>query len=319
MKTLNLITVFTLCLLIKVSASFGAEGAQTSATPQADKPEAVAPVVTATAPATVKITESPVVTTANGVTVETRTIEKLPAEPTTTQKHFEGSSETKIENNITIDGRGLAYGAVPAVAAAIAAPTAAPALVAAAEAVGSSRSMSITPLAGVTAYQGQWNSHISNRGTVGLVIDIPLISVLSLEAEGTMGRFNISYSGTGHNFNQYSGGANARVTLGKGLFQPYFGLGMMAVYYEGMSQANQGGYQQNSRFSNTIGAGQLVAGADLNLFGGIAIGARGEMLRPLTNLPANYNQNGYAAQGAEDASAMSTNFYRLLGTVRVSF
>jgi hypothetical protein len=102
---------------------------------------------------------------------------------------------------------------------------------------------------------------------------------------------------------------------------------MMAVYYEGMSYGNtnqggmqSGGYQgQSPTYNRTIGAGQLVAGADVALFSGVAIGARGEVLRPMTNLPPNYSQGNYAAQGAEDAAAMSTNFYRILGTVRVNF
>lgn len=314
MNTLRLISIFSICLFLKVATSFGVEE----------------PIATTTE----KITETPVVTTANGVRVETRTIEKQPSQPTTATtngaRNFEGSSETKIENNITIDGRGLSFSPVPAVAAAVAPAAALPAAVMAGtvEAVASNSSISITPMAGITAYQGNWNSHIANRGTVGLVVDIPLVSILSLEAEGHYGRFNISYSGYGHNFNQYSGGANAKLTLSRGLIQPYIGAGMMAVYYEGMSYGNtgqggmQGGYQgqgQSPRYNRTIGAGQLVAGADLALFSGVAIGARGEVLRPMTNLPPNYSQGNYAAQGAEDAAAMSTNFYRILGTVRVNF
>jgi|688.fasta_scaffold61281_2 opacity protein-like surface antigen len=312
MNTLRLVSIFGICLFLKVATSFGVE----------------APIATTTE----KITEAPVVTTANGVRVETRTIEKQPSQPVTSnsngERNFEGSSETKIENNITIDGRGLSFSPVPAIAAAVAPSVALPAAVVAGtvEAASSSR-LSITPMAGITAYQGNWNSHIANRGTVGLLIDVPIVSILSLEAEGHYGRFNISYSGYGHYFNQYSGGANAKLTLSRGLIQPYVGVGMMAVYYEGMSYGNtnqggmqSGGYQgQSPTYNRTIGAGQLVAGADVALFSGVAIGARGEVLRPMTNLPPNYSQGNYAAQGAEDAAAMSTNFYRILGTVRVNF
>lgn len=292
MKTLRLITIFSVCLLLKVSQVFAETPA---AAPSSEAPKQ-----------TVKITEAPVVTTANGVRVETRTIETqpLPSEKTTSQtRNFEGSSETKIENHIIIDGRNPAFGALPVAAT--------PAVVSAVvNEVVSSRPMSITPVAGVTAFQGAWYNHIANRGTVGLILDIPIVSILSLEAEAQYGKFNISYSNYGHNFNQYTGGANAKLTLGSGLFQPYLGAGMMALYYEGMSG---NGYSYNG--NRVIGAAQAIAGLDLNLLGGIAVGARGELLSPVTNLA---QVNGGAA-GAQDAAAMNSNFYRILGTVRVSF
>jgi len=297
---LRLITVFSLCLVLKAALVFGEEAPKAA---EAPKP-------------TVKITEAPVVTTANGVRVETRTIETQGLDPEKTKtevpktesRNFEGSSETKIENNITIDGRGLAFGALPVAAA--------PAVVSAvaSEAV-SSRPVSITPVAGVTAFQGSWYNHVSNRGTVGLILDIPLISILSLEVEGQYGRFNLSYSNYGHNFNQYTGGANGKVTLSQGILQPYLGAGMMAVYYEGMNTGNT--YMNNNGGGSTsrvVGAAQAMAGLDLKLLGGIALGARGEILHPMSNLP---QMSG--GLGAQDAGAMRSNFYRILGTVKVSF
>lgn len=309
LNTFRLITVLSICLFIKVSQVFGEDAPKTPTASLAPAP-ATATVTTTTAPnQTVKITETPVVTTANGVRVETRTIEtqppapeKVKSEPVDSTRHFQGSSETKIENHITIDGRGLAYGALPVAAA--------PAVVSAvASEVLTSRPLSLTPVAGVTGYQGAWYNHISNRGTVGLILDIPLISILSLEAEGQYGRFNLSYSNYSHYFSQYTGGANAKLTLGQGLLQPYVGAGMMAVYYEGMTADTY------SNVSNrVIGAAQAVAGIDLKLFGGIAVGARGEMLHPMTNLP-----QVMGGLGSQDAAAMRANFYRVLGTVRVSF
>jgi len=300
-KSLKLITIFSICLLLKATQVFAAEtnAATVTSTP------APAPA-TNDGNKTVKITEGPVVTTANGVRVETRTIETQPLQPEPSApqtRHFEGSSETKIENNITIDGRSPAFGALPVAAApAVLSTVASEAL--------SSRPLSITPVAGVTAFQGAWYNHIANRGTVGLILDIPIFSILSLEAEAQYGRFNLSYSNYGHNFNQYTGGANAKVTLGNGLFQPYLGAGMMAVYYEGMTNT---GYSSNIA-NQVIGAGQVVAGLDLNLLGGVSVGARGELLHPLSNLP---QVNG--GLGSQDAAAMNSNFYRILGTVKVSF
>lgn len=303
MKTLRLVTLFGICLFLKASLLKAEE-----ANPAKDPAKVSDTKVT--------VTEAPVVTTANGVRVETKLIESQAktsheATPAHAAKHFQGSSETKIENNITIDGRGLAYGAIPAAAA--------PAVVSAvAQEVVSSRPISITPIAGITGFQGVWYSNMASRGTVGLILDIPLVSVLSLEAEGQYSRFSMRnndyYS---QPLNQYTGGANAKITLGRGLIQPYVGAGMMAVYYEGLNQnqANQNGSYLPNR---TIGAGQVVAGADLNLFGVVAIGARGEYVRPMTNLPPR-NGYEYSSLGGGVSSPLTADFYRILGTVKVSF
>ncbi|NBW98539.1 hypothetical protein EBR03_03100 [bacterium] len=284
LKTLKLITIFSLCLLLQVSSLFAAETA--------------APVV--------KVTEAPVVTTANGVKVETRTIETQGSSQAKPQAQAEPVA-TKIENYITIDTREPAMGAIPAAAA--------PAVVSAVanEATSASNSLKITPVAGITAYQGAWYSHIANRGTVGLILDIPLISILSLEVEGQYGRFNISYSGYGRPFTQYSGGANAKVTLKRGFIQPYVGAGMMAVRYEGLAMADN--YFSNQ--PSVMAAGQLVAGAEMNLLAGVSVGARGEWLSPLPRRNGQLQPN-YNVQSSE-VSAMMSNFYRILGTVSVSF
>jgi len=330
-KTFKLFFVLAICLALKASLVLAEEAAPVPPAPEvsapAPKTESAPVTATVTAPVTapalavpptkttVTVTESPVVATANGVRVETRTVEAKPETHSThpANKHFEGSSETKIENNITIDGRGLAYGAIPAAAPALVAAVTNEAFV--------SKPLSLTPVVGVTGFQGGLYNQVRNRGTVGLILDIPLVSVLSLEAEAQYGRFSLNTNGYGRGFGQYTGGANAKITLGKGLLQPYLGVGMMALYYEGLS-ANP--YGQENR---VMGAGQLVAGLDLNLFGGIAIGARGELLRPMTNLPPLYNMaydNSYGNQSGEntrgaDTATMSSNFFRVLGTVRVNF
>lgn len=324
-KSFKLILILGICLVLKASLVLAEEAAPASpaASVPAPAPSAASEALVATTPAlpvpptktTVTVTETPVVATANGVRVETRTVEAKPeahlAHPA--NKHFEGSSETKIENNITIDGRGLAYGAIPAAAPALVAAVTNEAMV--------SRPLSLTPVVGMTGFQGGLYNQVRNRGTVGLILDIPLVSVLSLEAEAQYGRFSLNTNGYGRGFGQYTGGANAKITLGRGLLQPYLGIGMMALYYEGLS-ANP--YGQENR---VMGAGQLVAGLDLNLFGGIAIGARGEVLRPMTNLPPLYNMaydNSYGNQTGDntrgaDTATMSSNFFRVLGTVRVNF
>lgn len=267
------------------------------------------------------VTTAPVVTTAEGVRVETRVVETSPLENIKDKKSdvvgkTKETIHTKVENNIILEKRepatGIAAAAAPAVVSAVAGE------------VTSSRPMSLTPLAGYTAYQGPWYSHIANRGTVGLILDIPVISLLSIEAEGHFGRFNMSYSGYGRNFNQYSGGANAKLSLGKGLLQPYLGAGMMALYYEGIGQQAMGLGPQSNR---VMGAGQIFAGAEINLIAGIAIGARAELVRPMMNLPPRYSYSGQAGYGNNqqlqsteaELDAMSSAFYRLLGTVRVSF
>jgi len=278
------------------------------------------------------VTNAPTVTTAEGVRVETRIVETSPLEVLKGEdlKSEKLASEkretvhTKVENNIILERRdpatGIAAAAAPAVISAVA------------QEATSSRPMSITPLAGYTAFQGAWYSHIANRGTVGLILDIPLISILSLEAEGHFGRFNMSYSGYGRNFNQYSGGANAKFTLGRGIFQPYVGAGMAALYYEGIGPR---GMSLGPQTNQVIGAGQVFAGAEINLFAGIAIGARAEFLRPMMNLPPRMGTSGQWGQPAgqpggqigqsgqsemaAEGDVMSSAFHRLMATVRVSF
>ena len=295
LKMIRLITVLSLCLFLKASLLVAETNVENESNESTEKK--------------VKVTEAPVVTTADGVRVETRTIETQPLKeekPQSSHRNFEGSSETKIENNIIIDGRGLAYGAaIPAAVAPVLATTIAN------DAVASSRPMTITPVAGITAYQSYGYNQISNRGTVGVILDIPLISMLSIEAEGQYSRFSTGSSlGYSQGFSQYSGGGNAKLTLGRGLLQPYVGAGMMALYYEGLANSNNAYDSQSNR---VIGAGQLIAGADINLFGGIAVGARGEWLHPMTNLPpVSYNERN-------SFDPMSNNFYRVLGTLKVSF
>ncbi|MBI4403318.1 MAG: hypothetical protein HY537_04115 [Deltaproteobacteria bacterium] len=183
-----------------------------------------------------------------------------------------------------------------------------------------SRRVSVTPMVGGTAYAGRWYDHIANAYTVGLALDLPISPLLSIEAEGDYGRFDISYRGLiPHYFNQYQVGGNLKLSpLRNSVFHPFIGAGMMALHYENMFGFNDSGYASYGNFSRWIGAGQMLVGADVTIMSDVAAGLRASYAIPLLNRPTTVSDNYQSYPGWEDAGAINTNFYRILGTVRVN-
>jgi hypothetical protein len=179
---------------------------------------------------------------------------------------------------------------------------------------GTSLPISITPMAGGTAYAGAWNSHIHNSYTLGVAMELSIISSLAIEAEVATGRYYIAYSNYGHNFTQYTYGGTAKVYLTRGVVQTYLGAGVLGLTYENMTY----GPNSSSTYDQYIGAGQAIAGAELAVTSNLSIGIRGSYIAPLFNRPQAISNGANAAHGYEEASAMDTAMYRCLGTVKIS-
>lgn len=176
---------------------------------------------------------------------------------------------------------------------------------------------SLTPMIGGTGYATRWNEHIGNSYTFGLALDVPLNGYLSAEIEGSYGRFDISYLSLIHNFNQYTMGGSLKVSpLAHKIFHPYAGAGMLAVDYDNMLGFHDGIY---GPYNQWIGSLQGFLGCDASVTQELALGIRGSYVIPVINRPTTLD-NGYSsAPGYEEAAAINTSFYRVMGTVRVSF
>ena len=180
----------------------------------------------------------------------------------------------------------------------------------------SSNPLAIIPMAGGSGYQGNWNNHIGNAYSLGLALELTVSQVLALEGEVGYGRYNISYSYFSHDFNQYNYGGNAKFYLTRGLIQPWIGLGVMGVSYQNMSR---GPYSNQGRYDETIGAGQLLAGADIALGSSVALGLRGAYIVPLFNRPNTFNNGAYAYPYYEEAAAINSAYYKLMASLKIGF
>lgn len=177
------------------------------------------------------------------------------------------------------------------------------------------KTVSFIPMLGGSVYGGQWSNHITNNYTSGLALDISVHKKFSIELEGSHGNYDISY-GTiygvvYHGFNQYTLGGNLKLMpLDHHIFQPWLGVGLMGIYFENMF-----GYNLRNEW---VGAGQLMAGADIMISEGVALGARASYIRPLFNRPTTLDNGVVNAPGFEEAAAINQGFFRFMGTVKVS-
>lgn len=180
----------------------------------------------------------------------------------------------------------------------------------------SSHSASITPLVGGTAYNGRWYEHVKNSYTFGLLLELPASERFSIEAEGMYARSNVSYAYYGHDFDQYSIGGNGKLYLSRSIIQPYVGVGATALLYDNMTF---GPKHPQGKYSRWIGAAQAIAGLDLEVAKRTAVGIRGQWVVPVLNRPGVADNGVYAYPYYEEASLMNTTFFRVMGSVRLSF
>lgn len=180
--------------------------------------------------------------------------------------------------------------------------------------------LGLTPLIGGSWYATNWNDHIGNNYTFGLILDIPMNSYLDFELEGGYARYNISYGYApgmppySHYFNQYLFGSNLKTYLIRGDFRPFIGGGLMGVCYENMSR----GPAMPVAYNQCIGSAQLLAGAEFDVSRDIALGVRGAWLIPMFNRPYTMSNAYTSAPGYEEAAAINTSFYKLMATMRIA-
>lgn len=177
--------------------------------------------------------------------------------------------------------------------------------------------ISIIPMAGSTGYQGEWNAHVRNAYSLGLALEISTGSLLAIELEGGYGNYTVSYLNFGHNFNKYDFGGNAKFYLTRGVFEPFVGLGVMGSHYENMARYYNSSFGPvASRYDETIGSAQLIAGGDLRVSSGVAIGVRASYMMPMFNRPGVLHDGNYAYPNYEDASLINSAHYRLMGALK---
>lgn len=341
------ILVFSLGFLIKGSTVLAAEAVKTTETKTNVTSTTAAPIVNpilsksiiktiAPTPSEAKVQRSetvePKITQGKETDFkesdfeEADTIETAPKVTTTkitpSKPIEEPPAEMHIENNIT-------FGQAP-MAAPVASPVTTEATAHAVTPVDSNSNselkasvtkpsttagLSLIPMVGTTAYQGNWNNHITNSYSLGIALELSLIPLLSLEIEAGHGRYYISYSSYGHHFNQYTYGGTAKFYINRGIVQTYIGGGVLGISYQNMTR----GMSSFSTYDYTVGAGQIIGGADIALSNNVSIGIRGGYIVPLFNRPRVISTTTYAYPEFEEAAAMDTAMYRLMGAVKISF
>lgn len=171
--------------------------------------------------------------------------------------------------------------------------------------------VALFPMIGATMYAGNWNNHIGNAFSLGLGLEVPITDLLSAEAQGGYGNFNITHSGVMKDFNQYWLGAGMRVYANRTrVFRPYIALGMDAVNYENMVTFND----KNNRW---VGVSQLAVGSDFGFMENVSFGLRGSWHKPILNRPVTNDVGGFSHPAYADNAAINTDFFRVMGTVKV--
>ncbi len=179
-------------------------------------------------------------------------------------------------------------------------------------------SIALYPLIGTTVYTTPWwRNQVSNSYTAGLGIEAPVTHALSLAIEGTYGDYEMVYAtpytpnGFRHGYAVYTAGMSAKVYLFQSAFKPYIGGGMDALYFEGLTVGPPVAYQ----FNRWVGAGVAMAGMDVELSRSLSFGARATYTKPFINTPS----YGEPITNTAEAGVLSADYFRFLGTVKVTF
>lgn len=178
-----------------------------------------------------------------------------------------------------------------------------------------SSAFSLYPMMGTSIYSDGWNNNVGNSYIVGLGVEVPTSTWLSLNLEGTFGDYDLRYRqyGTGivanHNFSLATGSGFAKIYLADGWLRPYVAGGMDALYYDGQAVS---GYR--SPFSRWIGAASAMAGAEVELTRNLALGVRASYTRPFLNLPSAFDPISAYPEG----NVMQVSYFRFMGNVRVA-
>lgn len=184
----------------------------------------------------------------------------------------------------------------------------------------------ITPMVGLANYYGAWGEHVSNTYSLGLGLEVAMNSLISFEVEGGYSKYNVGYSYYRpysnqyhfykHDFNQYNIGANTKLYISRSFIQPWIGVGAMGLYYENMTRDAANPYYSTNQW---VGAIQPLAGVDVEVVKGFAVGMRGSYIIPLINKPQTADNGVVSAPYFEEASLMNTSFYKVMLDAKVMF
>lgn len=184
----------------------------------------------------------------------------------------------------------------------------------------SSGSLSLTPMVGASFFTNNWWTNVTNSYSTGLLFEIPISSLFSVEVEGDYARYWIQYGPTNHAFNQFGLGSNGKFYLVQNsILRPYVGAGLVALDYDGLMGINQytgawGPYNQ------WLGAGQVIAGAEVSLTSDVALGVRGTWGIPLMGRPQYMVPNGIAPRvGDVERAVVDSQYIRVMGSLKVTF
>jgi len=183
--------------------------------------------------------------------------------------------------------------------------------------VSSGPTIAFYPLIGAAVYSTRWwRNQVANAYTAGLGLEIPVNQSLSLGLEGSYGDYEMAYrtdytpNGFRHGFAVYTAGLHGKVYLLNGFFRPYLGGGMDALYFEGLTM----GPPATIRYDRWVGAATAMAGADIALSQSLSLGARCTYTKPFLNTPGAFE----AISATPEAGVLSQDFFKVLGTVKVS-
>lgn len=166
--------------------------------------------------------------------------------------------------------------------------------------------VALIPMAGGTGFAGNLGPASWGAYSLGLALEIPFDPVASFEIEGSYGRADIKRIGHAFELESKAIGSNLKLYLNRhSLFRTYVGAGFGGIHYDQISA--------RSFVSEWVGAGQFIAGSDLTIVHGLALGIRGSYSIPMFYAPASELD---AAVG-RDAAAVKASFYKLLGTMRI--
>jgi hypothetical protein len=181
----------------------------------------------------------------------------------------------------------------------------------------SAKRVSIAPMAGGTYFSCPYSLSVENQYSTGAVLEVPLTKMFSTELEGAFGQNRIRYGYNDHGINQYGAGADVKMYLFHlDTFRPYVGGGLMALNYDGL-QMN--GYQ-SAGYNQWVGAGQVIAGTEVGLSEGVALGVRGSWTLPVINRPVFATDAiGSPVAGYEEFAAVNSQYFRVMGALKMSF
>lgn len=185
--------------------------------------------------------------------------------------------------------------------------------------------LALMPLVGGTRYVGPAVDVVTSKGTMGLILELPVHVGFSVEIEGGYENAFVAYrsqrdDGTltdafSHRFQRMQLGLGLKRYLARGVLHPYLGAGFHGVRYGGLLR---GPLSSEEDYEQWVGAMQAVAGLEIALSESIRIGARAAFTQAVASLPVVELRRGRIAPGSEELALTRTGFLRFLGAVKIA-